>query len=102
MDDIDKNCGNCRFYPECDFPECLVCPDWKEKDAWATKEKEDKACGLGNSSIPRKAKALAYPWGDIMKDEHSTGYFRGEPVYSCEGEEEWFHIEEYLWGDLGN
>lgn len=32
MDDIDKNCGNCRFYPECDFPECLVCPDWKEED----------------------------------------------------------------------
>lgn len=38
---------------------CLEC--CKIFNIETTKEGEDVACGLGNSSIPRKDKSLAYP-----------------------------------------
>lgn len=31
MKDIDKSCGNCKFYPDCTYEICAVCPEWKER-----------------------------------------------------------------------
>ena len=36
MDEIDKECSNCKWLADCDFKDVEVCPDWEEEEGFHT------------------------------------------------------------------